>query len=645
MKPIKVLLSILLFISANLHAQDRKLLDSLETLVKSNTSDSIKLIAYGDLCYNYGFVDFDKALAYGKEALAMAQKLNNQKAIALAYSDLGNCYTRVNKLTEALVFHKKAYGLRMQLGLDLKAAGSLSNIAIIYKQQGKFKESAEYMMRALRIYESKNDSVMMALVKGNLANLYLNTNKLKIAKKYLDESFQIAKSKQIKSLLATGHSSYTEYYILMKKFDLALSNGMQSAAILEKQNKRTDLAIIYNSIGQIYYEKREFGKAMEYYEKSLSIRKELGDEMGIASCYKNMGICQTEQKNYKAAEDNYKAALVLFKKNNTKEYLNECNKLLADLYEKQNKYDKAIYYLKEGKKIEDSVYNRDTEAKLNELNIQYETEKKENLLKIQAYELSKRNTYLFVALGLLVLSVLIAYLLMANMRFKQSVKLQKEILKQQDLATKGIIEAEERERKRIASDLHDGIGQMFSAVRMNLSSISTDIDFKNTDKKILYDKTIGLVDESCKEVRAISHNMMPNVLLRSGLASAVRDFISKIDDSVLKVSLETYGLNDRLDSNIETVLYRVIQESVNNVIKHSGANQLDIQINVEENEITVTIEDNGKGFDTSNKDNFSGIGLKNIITRVEFLKGTVEWDSSVGNGTLVAIHIPLNSIS
>ncbi len=645
MKSIKLFLSLLILFSINSNAQDKKLLDSLETLVKSNTTDSIKLIAYGDLCYNFGFVDFEKALLYGKEALSIAQKLNNQKAIALAYSDLGNCYTRVNKLTEALAYHKKAYALRMQLGLDLKAAGSLSNISIIYKQQGKFKESAEYMMRALRIYESKNDSVMMALVKGNLANLYLNSNKLKIAKKYLDESFQIAKSKQIKSLLATGHSSYTEYYILVKQFDLALNHALQSAAILEKQNKRTDLAIIYNSIGQIYYEKSIHDKAMEYYERSLGIRKELGDELGIASCYKNMGICQTEQRNYKAAEDNYKAALALFKKNNTKEYLNECNKLLADLYEKQNKYDKAIYYLKEGKKIEDSVYNRDTEAKLNELNIQYETEKKENLLKIQAYELSKRNTYLWIALGLLVLSVLIAYLFVNNMKFKQSVRLQKEILKQQDIATKGIIEAEERERKRIASDLHDGIGQMFSAVRMNLSSISSDIDFKQNDKKLLYDKTINLVDESCKEVRAISHNMMPNVLLRSGLASAVRDFISKIDDSVLKVSLESYGLKDRLDSNVETVLYRVIQESVNNVIKHSGANQLDIQINVDEKEITVTIEDNGKGFDTSNKENFSGIGLKNIITRVEFLKGTVEWDSSIGNGTLVAIHIPLSNNS
>lgn len=641
MKKTLLLIIIIAFFGLQSKAQDKKIIDSLEILVKSNISDSIKQVAYSDLCFNYSYIDFDKAVYNGKEALYLAQKLNNSKAVALAFSDIGNCYIRVNKLTEALDYHKKAYALRKQLGLDLKAAGSLSNISIIYKQQGDFKKSAEYMMKALRIYESKNDSPLQALVKGNLANLYLNMNKPNIAKKYLDESFKISKSKNIKSLMSTAYSSYTEYYLMIKKFDLALFNAFQSVAILEKLNRKSDLALINNTIGQIYLEKKKFEVAMDYYNKSLALRKELGDEMGMASCYKNIGYAQVLQKNYSDAEKNYKQALLLFKKLNTKEYLNDCNKLLADLYEKQNMYDKAIFYMKEGKKIEDSVYNRDTEAKLNELNIQYETEKKENQLRIQAFEISKRNTYLSVAIGLLLLAIFIAYLIISNQKIKSSIRIQKEILRQQDIATKGIIEAEERERKRIASDLHDGIGQMFSAVRMNLSSITEDIDFKKSEKKELYIKTIDLVDESCKEVRAISHNMMPNVLLRSGLTSAVRDFLSKIDSSMLNVNLETFGLNERLDSNLETVLYRVIQESVNNVIKHSGANQLDIQMGIDENEITVTIEDNGKGFDSNNKDNFEGIGLKNIITRVEFLKGTVEWDSTIGKGTLVAIHIPM----
>ncbi len=637
-----IILCFFIFTQLSSNAQDRKLIDSLEVLVKTSTNDSIKLIAYGDLCWNYGFLDFNKALYYGKEELVMAQKLNNTKAIALAYSDIGNCYTRINQLDEALIYHTKAYQLRLQLGMDLKAAGSLNNISIIYKQQGKFKQAAEYLMKALRIYESKNDSVMQALVKGNLGNLYLNMNKLAIAKKYIDESYMIANNRQVKSLLTTAYSSYTEYYLLTKKYDLALKYAYLSKELVEKQNKKSDLALLYNTIGQIYLEKKLYSKAMEYYTKSLNSRIELGDDLGIGSCYKNIAYCQQLQLNYTESEANYKLAMQYFKKINAREYINDCNKLLAQLYEKQNMFDKALYYLKEGKKIEDSVYNKEAETKLSELYVQYDTEKKEQQIKIQTLELSKRNTYLFIALGLILLSIIIAYLIISRNKIKESNRLQKEILKQQDLSTKAIIEAEERERKRIAGDLHDGIGQLFSAVRMNLSSLSENLVFTKDDKKILFDKTIDMVDESCKEVRAISHNMMPNVLLKSGLASAVRDFISKIDDTLLKVNLVTYGLNERLDANTETVLYRVIQESVNNVIKHSEANQLDIQISIEDKEITVTIEDNGKGFEVSNKDNFDGIGLKNIITRIEFLKGTVEWDSSPGNGTLVAIHIPLS---
>jgi len=158
----------------------------------------------------------------------------------------------------------------------------------------------------------------------------------------------------------------------------------------------------------------------------------------------------------------------------------------------------------------------------------------------------------------------------------------------------------------------------------------------------MFGKTLNLVDESCKEVRAISHQMAPNVLLKAGLTSAVRDFIDNIDSRKLKVNLSTFGLQHRLDHNIEIVLYRVIQESVNNVIKHANANTLDIQLAKDEEGINAMIEDNGTGFDSSQLDKFDGIGLKNISTRVAYLRGTVDFSSRLGKGTLVAIFIPFN---
>ena len=219
--------------------------------------------------------------------------------------------------------------------------------------------------------------------------------------------------------------------------------------------------------------------------------------------------------------------------------------------------------------------------------------------------------------------------------------LQSEVMKQQDLATKAVINAEENERKRIAAELHDGVGQMMSAAKMNLSAIENEIIFKDEAQRVYFDKVIGMVDESCKEVRSVSHQMMPNALLKSGLSSAVKEFLDKIDNRIIKINLYTEGLQQRLDSNTETVLYRVIQECVNNVIKHSGANNLDISLIKDADGVSATVEDNGKGFDSNDKQKFEGIGLKNIRSRVAFLKGTVDFDSSPGKGTLVAIHVPI----
>ena len=215
--------------------------------------------------------------------------------------------------------------------------------------------------------------------------------------------------------------------------------------------------------------------------------------------------------------------------------------------------------------------------------------------------------------------------------------------KQQELRFESVIEAEENERKRIASDLHDGVGQTMSAAKINLAALYGDISFSTEEQRNAYEKVVTLVDESCKEVRTVSHNMMPNVLLKSGLANAIRTFVSQIDGRIIKVNFYSEGLNEKMESNTEVVLYRVIQECVNNVIKHSGANHLDISLIKDEEGISATVEDNGKGFDTSKQETFEGIGLKNIISRIAYLKGTVEWESSPGKGTAVIIHIPADN--
>ena len=215
-------------------------------------------------------------------------------------------------------------------------------------------------------------------------------------------------------------------------------------------------------------------------------------------------------------------------------------------------------------------------------------------------------------------------------------KIQLEIIKQQDLSMKAVIEAEEKERQRIAADLHDGIGQLLSAAKMNLSAVEDDV---LESKKPIMEKAIALIHESAKEVRDVAHNLMPNVLLKKGLSNAVQEFLNKIDGRVIQVKLHAEGINTKLESNVEAVLYRVIQECVNNVIKHSKASHLDIGITMDNEGISVSIEDNGVGFNPAQIKS-DGIGLSNTRSRIEYLKGQMDIDSSPGKGTLIAIFVP-----
>ena len=252
---------------------------------------------------------------------------------------------------------------------------------------------------------------------------------------------------------------------------------------------------------------------------------------------------------------------------------------------------------------------------------------------------TRKNTIIVVILLVTALLCLLGYSYYRRYKLKQAAKLQAYVAEQQQMAAESILAAEENERKRIAGDLHDGLGQMMSAAKMNLSVIESEMNFDSTEQQSAFEKVIKLIDDSIKEVRTVSHTMMPNALLKAGLASAIAEFIKQIDKRVLRIQLHTEGLNERIDQNTESILYRVVQECVNNVIKHSGATQLDIALIKSDNKIEATIEDNGKGFDT--KTLFSGIGLKNIQSRIQFLKGEIEWSSQPGEGTLVAFHVPI----
>jgi signal transduction histidine kinase len=248
--------------------------------------------------------------------------------------------------------------------------------------------------------------------------------------------------------------------------------------------------------------------------------------------------------------------------------------------------------------------------------------------------------YILFFFSILALCGLVLFISYKRKQARLKAKLEAEQARQKELRSKAVIEAEEKERTRLVLDLHDGVGQILSAAKLNLSGLESKLKLEDPEQLTLLTNALELVNDSVKEVRAVSHNVMTDTLIRYGLIDAVREFISHISfRHQLKIDLRIVGLESRLDATIEMILYRVIQEAVSNTIKHAKANRMGIQLVRHENELTIMVEDNGVGFNTA--DISGGIGLKNMLSRVEFLNGQVNFDSTPGQGTTVVIEVPV----
>jgi len=581
-------------------SQQQYLIDSLNFVINNSNSNKEKVKAYFLLEEKLLFRDFDACLSASQNGAELASKINDSSSFGGFQDAIGRAYYFKGDYDSAAIYYYKALAILRRTGDRSREAITLNDLGKLYRKTKDLDRALQMYDEAFDIYKKMNDENGMATI--------------------LNESGVVFEYKE----------DYTE----------AISRYKRSLAIRQKMNDSVGIAYSLNFIGGAATLQKNFREAEDNLLRSLQLRKLLKDSFSIALSYGDLGFMYKEENDLDKAIEQYNLSNAIAIDMKFMDLMLSNYRELAAIAEKKGDYSLALDYYKKQTGLKDSIYSGDKMKQIEQLNAKYQAEKKEQQLKLQQAEISRKN-YLLAGITLAAaLLVLFGYTFFRKRRLQNKMMLQAEVMKQQDLATKAVINAEENERKRIAADLHDGVGQMMSAAKMNLSAFENEITFKDETQKVSFEKLIGLVDESCKEIRSVSHQMMPNALLKSGLASAVKEFIDKIDNRIIKINLHAEGLNDRLDSNTETVLYRVIQECVNNVIKHSGAANLDISLIRDADGISATVEDNGQGFDTTDKQKFDGIGLKNIRSRVEFLKGTVDFDSSPGKGTLVAIHIP-----
>lgn len=637
-----LLLSCLFCLYTISFAQDQEKIAALQAKLQQEKTDSNRVMILNDIFVEYREYDSAKAMEYANRAIALSKDAGFKKGESLMLMNKGVFLNLNGENDAAIALINQSLKIRKDIN-DFAGQGyCLRALGNIEYDRNDYSKALEFYLAAAPLFEKAGDRKGLSGVYiwiGNVFNEGLH--QFDKAVEYFNKSLVLAEQLKDSTLISYNYNNLGQAYYFSKNYSEALRYYIKSKDLKAVLDDERGLGSAYSNISNVFFDLKRYDSATFYNDLSFDIRERQNDRKGMATSYLNGANIYLQQKNYEAAFAGYNKAIATGKEINFREPVIESYNGLSKYYEIKGNTKEALNYYKMYKAANDSIFNSDISAQLSSLQTRYESAKKQQLIDEQQFELTKKQYWIYGTIGLLLLISLLGISYYRRNKLKQEKKLQQEVIRQQDLSTRAVLAAEENERKRIAADLHDGIGQTLSAAKMNLSAFEHELPFKSEDQKIAFDKIILLVDESCKEIRSVSHQMMPNALLKNGLANAVKEFIDKIDSRVLKVSLHAEGLNERLDSNTETILYRVIQECVNNVIKHSGANQLDISLIRDEDGISATIEDNGKGFDSTDKKKFDGIGLKNITTRIDFLKGTVDFDSSPGNGTLVAIHVPL----
>ena len=524
---------------------------------------------------------------------------------------------------------------------DSLKARIYNGLGVCYKKLADYPSALDYFFKSLRLFEKNNDKKGSGAVLSNIGETYQLKNDIATAKQYVLQAMQVNKQNNDITHYLTAAQTLANIYGMSNQFDSALAIDNMGIAASDSISSGTIKSTFYNNKGNCYMYSGRLDSAAYYFNQCVLLDSAEGNVLYMADNYFTLGMLAYKKKNYTEAEKNYRYCIVLgdSTSNNFMKY--DAWEQLAAVYTSQNNLGIAIIAKDSAAVIKDRMINEKSENKIAELKELYETEKKEQTIALQQTKLSKQRLIIIGGIVLLAVLILWAYSWNRRYKLKKEKELQQSLLHEREEATKNILTAEEKERKRIAAELHDGVGQLMTAAWLNLQVLEKQMSEMKDEQQQLLNKTTLLVGESCKEVRQVSHNMMPNALLKKGLVNAIKEFTQQIDRSVISINLQAEGLHTALDSITETILYRVVQECVNNSIKHAAATELDISIHNSGNGIDVLIEDNGKGFDTSIIDTGGdGLGLQNIRSRISFLKGTVQWDSSPGNGTVVAIHLP-----
>lgn len=491
----------------------------------------------------------------------------------------------------------------------------------------------------------KNNYVIILLLSFIISGLFNVTGKEPDTVVQFKRNYKPDYSDNTDSLIDKEHyekklAQMGEAFFIRNYYDSALIYFNHLIKINVEAGDSLNLGKAYNSVGNIYFVKNKLKKALEVFKSAQLISKEQGDPYSLGIAYSNIAITYLSNKDFKAANLYFDSSMSVARQYQFNDIL------LSTYYQKSKALKSAKENTQSGvynllfNELQDSILSGKDTSKASQA-LLFNQQQENKLLRLEKNQ-QRRKTLLIILFSTFIIVLISSASIIYISQLRQKNKLEAELARLQKQQFQAVLEAQERERKRIASDLHDSVGQMLSLTKLNMSDLMDNIADFDSQYSQEVRKSIEIIDEACQEIREISHNLMPGSLIRLGFVAATKDLIRKLNHKdKLKIDFRIVNLDERLGEKIEVALYRILQEILNNALKHSQANKIYIVLSKEDNMVELSIRDNGIGFNPDIITKSKGIGWKNIYSRLAVINGTMEVKSRIGQGVHIKIEVPV----
>jgi signal transduction histidine kinase len=581
-------------------AQDQKIADSLTRIYQQNTlADTAKFELLTDLSF-HEIRDLRKGLRYAEELISLSEKTGNDRYLRMGYFLKGNKQRLLGDLDEAL----KAFFRCAEIAREthnLKGEGEAYNaIAGTYAVADNPTNAKHYYTKAIIIlrqtnFGSKEDSINLASVLTNAGDAFLRIKNYDSALLYSVEAKRIFDKFSHTSGKGYCIGNIGMLYANIGKDKLAEDNINEAIHILEETQDYYPICVYLISMADVYWNKRNHETALNYTRRSLSLAERYG----------------------------------------LKEQIADASLKLSELYENAGNINDAFKQYKKHITYRDSVNNIETVKKMADERTRYEVAQKQLEVNMLNQEKRSQQTivfFLFIILGLTIM-------LLAALYWFYKVKSKEKMRVHQQELLHARLEIQEQTYRDISQELHDNIGQVLSLVKLNINV--DDNDDPDCVKEKLTESR-GLLTKAIQDLRDISKTLNTDFINEIGLAKAIDQQLQLLKRTGLYATeLFVKGDNHNFEPERELIIFRIVQELLNNIVKHAGADKIVVSINHEAEKSIISVQDNGKGFNiqTQRSSPDKGLGLRNIHNRLKMIKGAVSFRSEPKKGTTATIEI------